>query len=116
MVREGEAHPGFFLLAPRPVTLHEEEYGLCDDLPGSTLHVFLPPGEEAITAPYTPGLLCLTGTLRLGPREEADGRVSVARLELDPVRPGPALQERTTREDVPVSKSVRGPQKEEKTP
>lgn len=94
MVRQGEPHPGFFLLAPLRVTLHEHEYGLCDDLPGSTLHVFLPPGEETATAPWTPRLLLLTGTLRLGTREEADGRISAVRLELDPAnRPLPARAE-----------------------
>jgi hypothetical protein len=32
----------------------------------------------------TPGLLLLTGTLSIGNRTEADGRISTVRLQLDP--------------------------------
>jgi len=78
-----EAPPGTFLFAPFPQTLHEHEYGLADDLPPAVLFVTAPDRRDR-EVPYTPGLLLLTGTLGVGNREEADGRVSLVRLVLDP--------------------------------
>ena len=89
MVRQCEPTVGMFLLSPVPVTLHEHEYGLCDDLPASTLHVLLPRSSASRRPAFTPVRLQLTGTLRVGSREEADGRISVARLELDSLEPSP---------------------------
>jgi len=37
--------------------------------------------------PYVPGLMLLTGTLSVGNMAEPDGRISVARLALDPPEP-----------------------------
>ncbi len=112
MVNRCAHSPGMFLLTSIPVTTHEHEMGLADDLPIATVHVFMPqsPTSEGDTprtrrlgvvpashkygellpgaVPWTPGLLLLTGTLRTGTREEADGRVSVARLELDALTEG----------------------------
>ena len=112
MVNRCAHSPGLFLLTSMPVTTHEHEMGLADDLPIATVHVFMPaspviagdsprtrrmgvvPAEhkygEALpgTVPWTPGLLLLTGTLRTGTRDEADGRISTARLELDELPPG----------------------------
>jgi hypothetical protein len=88
MALQDEPKPGLFLLCPTPFTLHEHEYGLAEDLPATTLHVVetTRPGE---IVPHTPGVLVLTGTLHVGSREEADGRVSIARLVLDPPSPQP---------------------------
>jgi hypothetical protein len=86
MVRQDQPVAHCFLLSPLPLTLHEEEYGLCDDLPATALHVFTTPGAPAQT-PFTPGLLLLTGRLTLGNRVEADGRTSSVRLQLDPPTP-----------------------------
>lgn len=83
MVRQEEAPGGSFLLAPIPAQVHEHENGLADDLPPSTLHVFSPSHREQ-AVPYTPQLLLLTGTLSVGNRTEADGRISTVRLTLDP--------------------------------
>jgi hypothetical protein len=83
MVRQDEPRAGLFLLAPRPVTLHESEYGPCDDLPPAVLHVHMPERDRAAPVAHTPGLLLLTGRLRLGNRLEADGRLSSVRLELE---------------------------------
>ena len=83
MARQDLPVAGTLLLAPYPFTLHETEYGFAEDLPGSTLHVVVP-GRAGEQVPHTPGLLLLTGQLDLGPREEPDGRVSVARLTLLP--------------------------------
>lgn len=46
------------------------------------------PGVHGERLPHTPGPLLLTGLLEVGRREEVDGRVSVARLVLDPGPPG----------------------------
>lgn len=86
MARQDEPVPGAFLLAALPIVLHEHEYGLADDLPPASVHVFVPE-ERDRPVPWTPGLLLLTGTLDLGPREEPDGRISAVRLLLDPPVP-----------------------------
>ena len=86
MVRQDQPAGHCFLLSPVPLTLHEEEYGLCDDLPAVALHVFTAP-EAPVLTPFTPGLLLLTGKLSLGNRFEADGRTSSVRLQLDPPAP-----------------------------
>ncbi len=83
MARQARPADHCFLLAPLPLTLDEIEYGHADDLPATTLHIITTKDAPAI-APYTPGPLLLTGTLRLGNRLEADGRMSAIRLELDP--------------------------------
>lgn len=72
-----------FILSPVPVTLGDEDESLADDLPASVIfvHAAKPEGR---TIPFYPGLLRLTGTLSVGPHEEADGHVSAVRLQLDP--------------------------------
>jgi len=86
MVRQDKPAAHCFLLSPAPQTLHEEEYGLCDDLPATTLHVITDESAPSQT-PFTPGQLLLTGKLSLGNRLEADGRTSAVRLLLDPPTP-----------------------------
>ncbi len=87
VVRQDLAVPGLLLLTAAPVSVHEIEYGFCDDLPPATLHVIVPaPAIREIT--WQPGPVVLTGRLELGPRAEADGRNSVARLILE--LPSPA--------------------------
>lgn len=89
MVKQEQPKPGLFLLSPVPAQTHEEEMGLADDLPASIVYVF--PATDTDRVPqYTPGLLLLTGTLRTGSHDEADGRVSMLRLELDPPSAMPA--------------------------
>lgn len=90
MVRQEDPAPGSLLLAPIPLTLHEHEYGLADDLPPTAVQVFVPTDADR-PVPWMPGPLMLTGTLDLGPREEPGGRVSAVRLLLDP--PVPPEQE-----------------------
>jgi hypothetical protein len=82
MVRQARPVDRCFLLASRPITVNEAEYGLCDDLPSNTVHVITGADAPAQT-PFTPGPLLLTGTLSVGNRVEADGRVSAVRLHLD---------------------------------
>jgi hypothetical protein len=81
MAAQDERPPGCFLLTPVPVHLHDHDSALADDLPATTVHVFMP-GVSAIG--YTGNLLLLSGTLSLGNRPEPDGRVSLVRLTLDP--------------------------------
>lgn len=82
MVRRCAEPAKYFMLASRPIALHEEEMGPCDDLPAAVLFVHMGSAEER--AVYTPGLMLLTGVLSLGSKEEEDGRVSHVRLTLDP--------------------------------
>jgi len=83
MVREHEAsRTGSFLLTPYPLTLDEEEFGLCDDLPASVTLVQVPRRATDVI-PYQSGRIIVTGTLSLGAREEANGRVFLVRLTLD---------------------------------
>lgn len=86
MVRQTEPVPWTFLLSPVPVTLHEKEYGLAEDMPATIVHVTTQRNATPLV-PFTPGLLLLTGTLSIGNREEAGGRNSSVRLALDPPTP-----------------------------
>lgn len=86
MVNQSQLMPWTFLLSAIPVTLHEEEYGLAEDMPATIVHVITQKNATPIV-PHTPGLLLLTGTLGLGNRQEADGRISSVRLTLDPPTP-----------------------------
>jgi hypothetical protein len=83
MVREHEpSRTGSFLLAPFPVTLDEEEFGLCDDLPANATLVQVPKRATEII-PHQPGRVIVIATLHLGVREETNGRVFLVRLTLD---------------------------------
>src|SRR4051812_47278101 len=83
VVRHENAPAGTFLLAPLPVQLHDEHYGLADELPATTIFVSTPaPAKEPIQ--YTPGLLTVTGVFHIGNHEEADGRISTFRIDVDP--------------------------------
>jgi len=83
MVREETAATaGRFLLSPLPVTLGDEDESLADDLPPTAVFVHVQGAKERGT-PFIPGLLKLTGTLEVGAKDEADGRVSAVRLVLD---------------------------------
>ena len=83
MAKEEEPTAGLFMLAPLPVSLAEKEDGPADDLPPATLFVHVPPADKNEIMAYRPGLWQLTGTLKLGNQEEANGRMSYSRLILD---------------------------------
>ncbi|MFT3830756.1 MAG: hypothetical protein QM691_13720 [Opitutaceae bacterium] len=83
MVRQAKPSPGIAILAPFALATNEYEYGLADDFPPNVVFVEVPRFAD-LAVPFTPGPLLLTGTLELGRREEADGRVSLVRLHLDP--------------------------------
>ena len=88
MARQEQPVPGMFLFSALPVRLNEEHYGLADDLPAATLFVSMPKDRDQVV-PHTSGLMLLTGTLSVGNHEEADGRISTARLALE--KPEPAV-------------------------
>lgn len=90
MIHQDEALNGVLMLAPFALSTNEAEYGLCDDLPPAIVFVTVPKSRDA-RVPFTPGPLVLTGTLELGARTEADGRVSYIRLQLsDDLAPAPS--------------------------
>jgi len=82
MVRQDGGLPGTFLFTAIPVLLHDHDSAHADDLPPATVHVSVPTCRDR-AVPYAPGLMLLTGTLSVGHREEADGRISLVRLALD---------------------------------
>jgi hypothetical protein len=90
MVCQEQRQPGLFLLSSVPVITEESEYGACDELPSTTVHVIVPSLANAIV-PLAAGPVVVTGKLELGPRAEADGRNSVARVILDPPASGAPL-------------------------
>jgi len=72
-----------FLLSPLPVAAGDEDESLADDIPPSALFVSLPKGSGT-TVPNLPGLIKVSGTLRVGAYEVAGAsRVVPARIELD---------------------------------
>lgn len=81
IVRQSQPIPWAFMFSPIPQSVHEQEYGLCDDLPVTAIHVFLPRSAQPIPPRYS-GPVSVTGVLELGGREEADGRSSVARVRV----------------------------------
>lgn len=90
MVQQETPIAGGFLLSPLPVAAGDEDESLADDIPASALFVTLPKGANAIV-PTLPGLLKITGVLRVGAYEVPQaGRVAAARIELD-ARPERAL-------------------------
>jgi len=83
MVRQHHgSRPGSFLLTAVPVTLDEDEFGQCDELPASTTLILVPAAKDGVI-PHQRGGVVVVGTLSVGSREEAAGRVFHARLRLD---------------------------------
>jgi len=83
MVAQDADTPGQFILSPLPVEVGDEDESLSDDLPASSVFVHTAPGAAKQEIPHLRGLISVTGTFRVGAQEEAGGRVSSFRLELD---------------------------------
>jgi hypothetical protein len=83
IVKEEEPTEGLFMLSPIPVSMAEKEDGPADDLPPATLYVHTSSADKSKLFTYHPGKWQLTGILKLGNQEEANGRVSYTRLILD---------------------------------
>jgi hypothetical protein len=96
VVAEENPTPGLFLLTPVPTALADVSDGPADYLPPATLFVHLSPSDAGKVLSDQPGLLMVVGTLEVGNRDEAIGRVSFTRLRLD--QPMPAARDAT---DVP---------------
>lgn len=84
MVQQEAPAPGRFLLSPRPVQMSEHADGEADDLPPSTVVVYLDPSQQDWAVPHIRGLVAVNGTLSVRRHEETDGRVSWVRLQLGP--------------------------------
>lgn len=102
MVQEEEPEKGFFMVAPMPVNIPEKEDGPSDDLPGSTVFVHMPKEDADKILAFRPGLWELVGTLELGGKEEANGRISYIRLMLDQ----PASQEAVKTSEITGSRTA----------
>ncbi len=83
MVQQQNAVAGRFMLTPRPVQMSENADGDADDLPATTVMVYLDPGMQDWVVPYVRGLVTVNGRLNVSRHEETDGRVSWVRLQLD---------------------------------
>ena len=83
MVQQQNAVAGRFMLTPRPVQMSENADGDADDLPATTVMVYLDPGLQDWVVPYVRGLVTVNGKLNVSRHEETDGRVSWVRLQLD---------------------------------
>jgi len=82
MVQQERPTPGRFLLSPRPVTMSEHADGEADDLPASTVAVYLAPSQQDWLVPHAQGLIDVTGQLQLGRTEAHDHRVFWVSLQL----------------------------------
>ena len=71
------------ILAPLPITLGGEDERYADDLPASAVYVHLDDTLARVELPHMPGLMALTGVLKLGSSAEVDGRRSNVRLLLE---------------------------------
>ena len=83
MVQQQNVVAGRFMLTPRPVQMSENADGDADDLPATTVMVYLDPSLQDWVVPYVRGLVTVSGKLNVSRLEETDGRVSWVRLQLD---------------------------------
>jgi len=89
MVAQEDAPTGHFFLTPLPLRMSEHADGDADDLPPSTVLVVMPTRDAGRTLSHTPGLLRLTGVLKVARYQMDDSRVVWVRLLLD--APGSAV-------------------------
>jgi hypothetical protein len=69
-------------LSPVPVYLGDEDESLSDDLPASIAHLDDLSKDLQDQFQACTGLVAVTGTLELGPRREADDRMSYVRVQV----------------------------------
>ena len=90
MVRQQPEPVGRFLLSPLPADISDEDEPLADDLPANVITVNIP-GAANQAVPLLPGLIQITGVLRIGAHVDSEsGRVSWVQILLDP-KPARAL-------------------------
>lgn len=108
LARQSPPIPWQALLSPVPVTLHDAEFGLCDDLPASAVRVILPRALPPIL-PAVRGWVTVEGTLELGVVEEPDGRTTAARIRVDSPAPGSPVRLWAGTNSVPPSPGLGDP-------
>lgn len=84
MVQQETPAVGRFMLTPRPVQMSEHADGDADDLPPTTVLVYLDPAQKDWVVTYARGLVSLTGLLTVGRHEGPDGRIAWVSLQLAP--------------------------------
>jgi len=84
MVKQEAPAIGRFFLTPLPLETHEHADGEADDLPASTVMVYLDDSQKDLVVPHATGLLALEGLLSVGRREDQEGRISWVQLQLSP--------------------------------
>ncbi|MBE2286373.1 MAG: hypothetical protein IAE77_23155 [Prosthecobacter sp.] len=91
MVRHYHEDTTVFLFTAVPSAHNQAEYLLADSLPTSLVHVIMNvrPGDSPA---WRPQRITVMGRLELGPRQEADGRVSHVRLLCDHVADARTLE------------------------
>ena len=82
MVKMESPAPGQLMLTPVPVEMSEHADGPADDLPVSTLTVYLDPAQKTWLVPQAKSQVIIEGVLSVGRKEAADGRVSWIQLQL----------------------------------
>lgn len=87
MVRQVNADPGVFMLTEAPVSTLEHEYGIVDSVPPNVVHVLLTARAGHGTA-WQPYAVTVHGRLDLDGRQEADGRISYVRIQVDHITVG----------------------------
>ena len=83
MVRQPDSPRGAFVLSPLPVTVDTQRGCFAAEIPTNAVHVHGVASQACAHAAYRPGRLEFTGVLEIGPRREADGRISSVRLILE---------------------------------
>jgi hypothetical protein len=87
MVAQENNSVGQFLLTPRPLRTSEDADGDADDLPPNTVAVILPEKDHQQILVHTPGIMKLTGILKVGRHQMHDGRIVWVRLMLEGAPP-----------------------------
>jgi hypothetical protein len=83
MVSQEKPPTGQFLLTPLPIRTSEEADGDADDLPANAVAVLLPDSVALRPVPHQRGLMKLTGILKVGRHQLADGRIVWVRLLIE---------------------------------
>lgn len=92
MVKQEAPSIGRFFLTPLPLETHEHADGEADDLPASTVMVYLDESQKDLVIPHSTGLLAIQGLLTVGRREDQQGRISWIQLQLAPSEITPHAQ------------------------
>ncbi len=82
MAKQESPTPGLFILSPLPVNMGDEDDKFADDMPANSIFIHL--NDSNVLVSYIPGLINLTGVLSVGNINEADGRISYVRIQLNP--------------------------------